>query len=130
VPKQVSDKNFQALATFAGWIAQPQETGRVPDKLELLETRELFWPPTGDRRRLWLVKYAFDKRPDQEAQSGVGMVGTTPFALFDASDGLSAEDLYGLYCCWELEIAGDARAPKERTAAAGRKLLAEMNPGF
>jgi hypothetical protein len=130
VPKQAGDKTFQALATFSVWIAQPQEMGRVPDKLELLDTRELFWPPTGDRRPLWLVKYAFDKRPDQDAQSGVGLVGTTPFALFDASDQLSPADLYGLYCCWELELAGDPRAPKERTAAAGRKLLAEKNKGF
>jgi hypothetical protein len=93
-------------------------------------TSELFWPPTGDRRRLWLVKYAFDKQPDQDAQAGVAMIGTMPFALFDATDRLSPEDLYGLYCCWELEVAGDPRAPKERTAAAGRKLLAEKNQGF
>jgi len=130
VPKIVDDKNFQALAKFSDWIAHPQEVGRVPDKLELLDTRELFWPPTGDRRRVWLVKYAFDKRPDQDAQSGVGMVGSVTFALFDANDRLSPEDVYGLHCSWELELAGDPRAPKERTAAAGRKLLAEKNKGF
>jgi len=130
VPKGVEDKDFQTLATFSAWISQPHEVGRVPDKLELLDSRELFWPPTGDRRRLWLVKYAFEKLPDQDAQGGVGMVGTAPFALFDATDRLPPEDLYGLYCCWELELAGDPRAPRERTAAAGRRLLAEKNKGF
>jgi hypothetical protein len=130
MPKETEEKDFQALATFSAWISQPQEMGRVPDKLERLDSRELFWPPTADRRRLWLVKYEFEKLPDQDAQSGVGLIGTTPFALFDAAATLSPEDLYGLYCCWELEVAGDPRAPKERTTAAGRKLLAEKNKGF
>jgi hypothetical protein len=52
------------------------------------------------------------------------MVGSTTFALAgDPTADLSAEDAYALYCCWELQANGDARAPAERSVAAGRKLL-------
>ena len=52
------------------------------------------------------------------------MVGSVTFALFGETNAdLSPEDVYGLHCCWELECNGDDRAPRKRSAAAGRKLL-------
>ena len=59
------------------------------------------------------------------------MVGSDTFALFgEDTAGLSPEDIYGLHCCWELEMNEDPRAPEERTPEAGRRILAEHNSGF
>jgi hypothetical protein len=43
---------------------------------------------------------------------------------------VAALDVYAIHCCWDLEANNDSRAPGERSAAAGRRLLAEHNPDF
>ena len=64
------------------------------------------------------------------------MVGSVTFALYgESTSGLSAEQIYGLHCAWELEMERDARAPcspeaKKRTAEVGIQILREYNPGF
>lgn len=130
IPAKAREAGFQAVAELANWLAHPSEFGRPPDRIDLFDTRELFWPPTNDTRQLSLVKYEFDDESG-ETEIGVGMVGSVTFALFgEATADLSAEDIYSLHCCWELEMDGDPRAPKERTPTAGRKILAYHNPGF
>lgn len=131
IPDEVRRPEFQAVATMSNWLAYPNEFGRPPDSIELLDTRELFWPPTNDRRRLSLVKYSYNDDEGGEPDRGVGMVGSVTFALFgEATADLSPEDIYGLHCCWELEVNGDSRAPKKRTAEAGRRILGRHNEGF
>jgi hypothetical protein len=97
----------------------------------LYDTRELFWPPTNDKRRLWLIKYTYNDEERGETDRGIGMVGSVTFALFsEATADLSPEDIYGLHCCWEMEMNEDSRAPKKRGAKAGRKILSRKNAGF
>jgi hypothetical protein len=125
IPEAARDPGFQAMAEMCSWLAHPNEFGRPPDEIELYDTRELSWPPTGDTRRSWLFRYRYAKRDAGEKdQAGVGMVGSVTFALFGETPvGMSPEDVYGLHCCWELERNKDPRAPKKRSARAGRKLL-------
>jgi hypothetical protein len=125
IPRTAKDPDFRAMAEMCNWLSHPNEFGRSPDEIALYDTRELFWPPTDDSRRLWLFRYRYAKRDDaEEDQAGVGMVGSITFALFgEATAQLCPEDVYGLHCCWELEMNEDPRAPKKRTARAGRKLL-------
>lgn len=126
VPQKAQDPDHQALAEMCSWLEHPQELGRPPDEIELYDSREIYWPPTDDRRRLWLLKYRYFPRADgDEENSGVGMVGSVTFALFgEATADLPAEDVYALHCCWELEMNEDPRAPKKRSANAGKKILA------
>jgi hypothetical protein len=125
IPEEARDPDFRAMAEMCGWLAHPNEFGRPPDDIVLYDTRELYWPPTGDTRRLWLFRYRYAKQgEDQEDDIGISMVGSVTFALFgEARAEMSPEDIYGLHCCWELEMNEDARAPKKRSAKAGRKLL-------
>lgn len=124
IPERVHDEDFRAMAEMCSWLAHPNECGRPPDDIELYDARELFWPPTGDTRQLWLFRYRYAGRDGEEERSGVGMVGSITFALFgEATAEMPPEDVYGLHCCWELEMNEDPRAPKKRTARAGRKLL-------
>ena len=59
------------------------------------------------------------------------MVGELTFAILDQpTDELSAEDLYGLYCAWELAYKRSPHAPREVTAQAGRAILSHHNPDF
>jgi hypothetical protein len=131
IPDKAKQPDFRALAEMANWLAHPNEFGRPPDKIELYDTRDLYWPPTKDKRRVWLAKYTFSDEKGGEPERGVGMVGSVTFALFgEATIDLSPEDIYGLYCCWEMQWKKDTRAPKERSAEAGRTILGRHNPGF
>jgi hypothetical protein len=110
-------------------LQHPNEFGRPASGLELVDTRELYWPPVDEKIQLWLVKYTYSD--EEPVNVGVGMVGATTFALFgENSPEQSPEDLYALYCAWELEARGDDRAPRKRTVKAGRGVLKEYNPEF
>jgi len=131
IPVQAQEPDFRAVAEMANWLAHPMEFGCPPDEIKLYDTRELRWPPTRDKRQLWLVKYSYDNKETGEPDRGVGLVGSTTFALFgETTTDLPPEDIYGLHCCWELKNNGDSRAPKERSAEAGREILRRQNAGF
>ena len=126
VPPAALAPEFQAMAEMCSWLAHPMELGSAPSELTQFDTREIYWPPTKDTRRVWLFKYRYDDSEDltEESRTGLGMVGSITFALFgDTTIELSAEDAYALHCCWELQQLGDKRAPVERSIEAGRKLL-------
>lgn len=125
IPSEALAPEFVAVSEMAAWLAHPMEFGRPPDAIELIDARELFWPPTNDRRRLWIVAYRYD--PDQaggEVTRGVGLVGSITFCLFDeVTAEMTSEDILALHCCWELVVNHDARAPATRSVAAGRAIL-------
>ena len=131
IPAKARDPDYQAMAEMCKWLMHPMEFGAAPDEISQYDTRMLNWPPTNDRRRLWLFRYRYEPRDGADANEGIGLVGSVTFALFgEATVALSPEDVYALHCCWELQTNGDPRAPEQRAAAAGRKMLAEANPGF
>lgn len=131
IPSDVREPNFLALAEMANWLAYPTEFGRPPDEIEIFDAREIFWPPTDDRRQVFLVSYKYLSHDDEGPQSGIGMVGSVTFCLFgETTADMTAEDLYGCHCAWELEMNGDPRAPQIRSAEAGRRILREYNKDF
>ena len=153
VPEQARDRDFIAQARLSDWLSDPRRFGRPPDAIELLDSRELLWPPAEERRRLWLIAYRYavedaaaeaeeDDAGDKPAAerntgprpgraSGVALVGGIPLVQigFDDPDA-PAEDLYALYCCRELLQLGGPQLPTEITPAAGRAILSAVNPDF
>ncbi len=132
IPVHTRSPGFQAMAEMCEWLAHPMEFGRPPQAMTQADTRELFWPPTNDRRQLWLFKYEYPPRDGETSPDiGYGMVGSVTFALFgEATADRTVEEVYGLHCAWELEMNEDTRAPDQRTLDAGMRILAEYNPGF
>lgn len=130
IPPEILAPEFVAKAEMCQWISHPNEFGRPPDHVELIDTRELFWPPTRDRRRLWLVRYAFSGSDDEDKE-GYGLVGSVTWAMFGSNTTeMRVEDIYGLHCAWELQSNEDAEAPAEMDADAGRRILLKYNPRF
>jgi hypothetical protein len=127
VPAQARAPDFQAVAELAAWLGDPAEHGRPPDAIEVVDTRTIHWPPTEDRRQLWLVRFRYDpKPPDDPGESGVGLVGSITFSLSgQTSADMPPDDVYALHCCWELEVNNDPRTPTSISVAAGRRLLGE-----
>lgn len=137
IPGEVLHPAFISQAELVTWLAHPDEFGRPPDEIKLFDARELYWPPTKDRRLVWLFKYSYDvDDEDTKAQHGkyevgVGMVGSITFSLIgETHPGMAPEDIYALHCCWELEYQGAKLAPEARNIESGRRLLAQHQPGF
>lgn len=132
IPLVSRTAEFQAMAEMCEWLAHPSEFGRAPETIEQVDSRELYWPPTNDVRRVWLFRYGYPpNEPGEEADSGLGMVGSVTFALFgETTADKSAEEAYALHCAWELEMNEDPRAPAERTVEAGMRILGRHNAGF
>ena len=134
IPEKARSEDFQALAEMSEWLVHPNEFGAYPDEIEIFDSRVLYWPPTKDKRKLWLIKYAYKNWNEGKGEIVVGMVGSVTFALFgEDTENLSPEDIYGLHCLWELRQQTDDAEDVptiERTAVAGREILAKSNPGF
>lgn len=137
IPSDVLDPAFAAQAELVAWLAHPEEFGHPPDEIRLFDMRELYWPPTNDRRAVWLFAYRYAVESDDldshenRYEQGVGMVGSITFSLLgETCPTMSPEDIYALHCCWELEFRGDPRAPQVRDVRAGRELLAQHQAGF
>jgi hypothetical protein len=132
IPTAAKEPNFAAMAEMVHWLTHPNEFGEPPNDIELYDTRELFWPPTEDRRQVWLFKYRYlpgGRRKKEDVN--LGMVGGVTMSLFGESlPTADPVDAYALHCCWELQVRENPRAPKERTVELGRKILAEHNPAL
>ena len=130
IPDEAQEPDFVAKAEMCQWLAHPQEFGRPPSEIELYDTRTLHWPPTDDRRQVWLFKYHYAPTEDDEEEDvGIAMVGSVTFALFgEATADLSPVDVYAIHCCWELEMNSDQQAPQKRSVEAGRRILVQYNP--
>ena len=124
--------DFKAMVEMCEWLADPQEYGLPPSHIISLGKWELYWPPTDDRRCLWVFSYGYDDNTGWGAsEMGVGMVGSVTVALMDdTSASNTAEEVLGLHCAWELDMNGDPRAPKRRSAASGMRVLSMYNPGI
>jgi hypothetical protein len=130
VPVETRTADFKAMSEMCSWLARPMEFARPPDRITQYDTRELNWPPTGGRHRLWLFQFSYDPSDADTGSAGIGLVGSVTFALTETAPDLSPEDVYGLHCCWELQWAEDSRAPDECSPAVGRRMIAKLNPGF
>lgn len=131
IPVEATSPDFQALAEMCTWLAHPNEYGRPPSEIRQVDARELFWPPTSDRRRLRVFRFEYPRGDGDQVDVGHGLVGSVTFALAgENTAALSAEEVYGLHCAWELAMNHDDRAPEQRTAAAGIEILRTHNPEF
>jgi hypothetical protein len=125
LPDVCRQPDFLASAELCQWLSYPQEYGRPPDEIALLDSRVLYWPPTDDLRQVWLFSYEYD---DHETSGGVGMVGSVTCSLIgETSSDLAASDVYALHCCWEMQNNNDRRAPRCRSVKAGRTLVDRYN---
>ncbi|MBK7859859.1 MAG: HEAT repeat domain-containing protein [Archangiaceae bacterium] len=126
IPREVNDPVFAAKSEMLSWLAHPTEYGRPPESIELWDRRTIYWPPTDDKREMFLFKYVYPpKKAGEAADVGVGLVGSVTFSLFGetrpAPQG-TPEDALATHCVWELENKGDPRG-KGRKIEVGRKLL-------
>lgn len=124
IPDAVRTPRETALGEMAEWLMHPQELNGMPDELEILDHRELHWPPSADRRSVTLLRWK------QRDRQGVGMYGSVTWCFFFSKDmgEASVLDLYAKHCLWEMREK-NGKAGQAEDPATGRALLEQANPG-
>jgi len=132
IPVKTRAPEFRARAIMANWLLKVRELDYPPDRVDVIDHRQLFWPPTHDVRNFWLVKFMFEMDRTDKNLDGVGLVGFEVREVFgEESLSLSAEELYGLSCA---RVSGYARNTGvnelQKEIEYGMALLREHNEGF
>lgn len=120
IPVEAEDASFRAKAEFAQWLAHPNELGRPPDELEIVDQRVLNWPPEYEPKPFWLMKYRIkDQTGLKDDDVGVGLVGSITFCLFSYKlEQRPPEDSYAIHCYWEMtaqELIAETDVPEQST---------------
>lgn len=108
IPPEAKDPSFVALAEFAEWLSHPNELGRLPDELQIVDHRELRWPPEREPKPFWLIKYLLrDTTGLEDDDVECGLVGSMTFCFFSKKLAQRPpEDSYAVHCYWEMEQHG------------------------
>lgn len=108
IPSEAEDPSFQAMAEFSSWLTHPNELGRPPDRLEIVDHRALHWPLENEPKPMWLIRYrAADPNGLAHDDVDVGLVGSITFCLFSSKlDERPPEDGYAIHAYWELLCRG------------------------
>jgi hypothetical protein len=142
IPEEAKRPDFVAMSNLSDWLQHPREFSKPPDSIDLWDTRVWVWPPTGDRRRLWVFRFIYRKSvSDKHNFEGVGIVGAKtlwawPIKMGDRSAYLTPEsrieDVYAYHCSWESKLDSKLTGLQIVEGASvehGRQLLKAANPG-
>jgi len=115
IPAESKDPSFHAKATFGSWLAHPNELGRPPDELEIVDHRLLAWPTDRKPKPFWLIRYRVrDSTGLAEDDVDCGLVGSMTWCFFAYKmHERPPEDAYAIFCYWEMEHAKLIEEAKE-----------------
>lgn len=132
IPQEAVEPEFLACAKTAHWLIHESPYRRAPDRMRVVDERELFWLPQHQPVYLYAVIYEYDQPQGESGLTdGIAVVGGITCSLIDETNAkMDLADVYGLHCCWELEQLNDPVAPRHRTPKIGRNLLRKNNPDF
>lgn len=107
VPEEVKQPDFAARAEMAGWLGHPNELGRPPDEVMIIDKRKMKWPLEEEAVEVYLLRYIVKDVGESKSETGVGMVGPMTFCHFDLKMvERPFEDVYGIHVYRELEAYG------------------------
>lgn len=108
IPPEAKDPSFRAQADFAQWLAHPNELGKPPDELKIVDHRLVAWPPERELKPFWLIRYLLrDRTGLKEDNVDCGLVGSMTWCFFTYHmHERPPEDAYAIHCYWEMTNAG------------------------
>lgn len=125
IPAEALHPRARAIGEMARWLEHPNELAEMPDRLEIVDHREIFWPPAGERIPVTLIRWTLREK------SGIGMTGSSTWCFFyqQATPAEPVLAIYARHCAWELAHQAPSDAPAgTEDPDHGRDLLAQHNP--
>ncbi len=129
IPPAALDPDYSAKAAMIEWLKYPNELGAPPATIEIYDSRELYWPPTEDRRQVWLFKFTYRWDESEAFSTGYGMYGSMTWSSFEEYETPpTAENLYAHHCALEIYHTEDLEEPPADSEAL--EMLSAQNPGM
>lgn len=130
IPEAAKAPDFAARAVLSRWLQHRNELGADPLSLEVHDTRQLHWPPAGEQRTMWLIKFTY-QFPDQPGpKTGYGCVGGMTWSFFDEyPEPPNPEALYLRHCTLEMQRKPGAKEQELNTPEARRLALEALKSG-
>lgn len=127
IPREAQRFEQQVLNQMSDWLSSPEAFGMLPDKVEMIYSIKLFWPPTKDERILSIVRYTYKQFYDENTDEvGMGVVGSKTCAIpgIDYILTLTPLQILALHCNYELG--------KEHyeVLSSGIRLIKQHNPAI
>ncbi len=98
IPSEYRTPEARAESELAVWLAQPTQFGAPPHRLQVVDSRRLYWPGHDKPVDCYLVRYEYIL--PRGVFSGIGLVGPVTYALrADLSD-WPPLDIYATYAGW------------------------------
>ena len=88
-----------AESRLAIWLAEPEQMGLAPSRMELLDNREMYWPSYEHPVVCYLFRFWYGI--SENAFSNVGICGPMTHALSADMNHLSHDDLYPAFAGWQ-----------------------------
>lgn len=105
IPPEFASDEARAEAELAVWLSDPLQFGLPPNRCELLDNREQYWPgyETPVRCYLFRFEYEFATAQGLARYANVGIVGPLVHAVMADVLDLPPDDLYALFAGWNTE---------------------------
>ena len=88
-----------AESKLAVWLAEPDQMGLAPSRIELVDSREMYWPSFDHPMVCYLFRFWYGT--SESAFSNIGICGPMTHALSADLTHLSCDDTYALYAGWQ-----------------------------
>lgn len=132
IPKDALEPAFVAQSEISNWLQHPNELGEEPLSIEVYDHKTLFWPPTEDKREIWLLKFTHKAEDDSKPETHYGCTGSMTWSSFEEyASPPKPEELYLHHCTLELERHQKTEKAAKQDAARMKALdaLKKGNPG-
>lgn len=110
-----------AEAQLAQWLAQVEQMGLPPNKIELVEQRTLPWPGFDSPQECFLFRFAYSMQ-DRE-YSNVAIAGPTTKAFSTDLANISTDDAFSIFVGWDIEHPDVYETPFSRLSANDSELI-------
>ncbi len=111
-----------AESQLAQWLAQVEQMGLPPTRMELIEQRTLPWPGFEAPQECFLFRFGYGM---QESEfSNVGFAGPVPKAFSQDLANLSTDDAFAIFAGWDIEHPDIYETPANRLATGDETTIA------
>ncbi len=101
LPSELRHPNALAESELALWLSSPEQFGLPPTSLELIDTRNQYWPSYEEPQNCFL--FQFEYRFPESTVRNVGIAGPLTHAFQCDLAGMPVEDIYAIFAGWHAE---------------------------
>lgn len=101
VPERVEDPEFRALVDLCETLEEWGPFSEAPDHMEVIDSRELHWPPSASPRVCSLCRFVYLRGPQEKGRGLAVVHSRVTLFIGSLADGLDVDDLYAFFCAHE-----------------------------